>query len=169
MLSVMSMLPRRPTADGSLHSVISFFFYSTILAAVLKAIATSFFGQLMKLSEPQHGHSGQPENGLTGLLLCILAICLSFAPWVISSSAGLWAASCSPYVASGVVVTFRQRWVRFLAIVLAVAGLTLTWMEHIHQAWQPRSAYPEVRPRHAFSVRAAGDLTCIVQVFQTEQ
>ncbi|MGD0826763.1 MAG: ion channel [Desulfobaccales bacterium] len=36
-------------------------------------------------------------------------------------------------IVTGVVVTFRQRWVRSFAIVLAVAGLALTWTEHIHQ------------------------------------
>ena len=37
-------------------------------------------------------------------------------------------------ILSGVLTTFTQRWVRFLAVVLAVAGLTLTWLEEIRPA-----------------------------------
>ena len=35
-------------------------------------------------------------------------------------------------IVTGVLATFRQRWVRYLAIILAVASLTLTWKQNIY-------------------------------------
>ncbi len=52
---------------------------------------------------------------------------------MISVSADLWRRLLfTLIIVSGVVATFRQRWVRFFVILLAVAGITLTWIEHIH-------------------------------------
>jgi hypothetical protein len=73
------------------------------------------------------------ESGLTGLLIFTLAylfvVCalghLGFGNLVANLLFSL-------IIVAGVQTTFRQRWLRFLAIVLAVASLTLTWLDHIH-------------------------------------
>jgi hypothetical protein len=39
-------------------------------------------------------------------------------------------------IITGVMATFRQRWLRFFVIALALASLCLTWLQHIyHQVW----------------------------------
>lgn len=87
----------------------------------------------MKLSKPQPWHSWSDENGLTALLIFSLVYLFVVCALGDFSFGGLVArlVFCLIIVA-GVVATFRQRWVRFFAIILAVAAITLTRMEHIH-------------------------------------
>jgi hypothetical protein len=69
------------------------------------------------------------ENGMTGLLifslLYLFAICalgdLTFGDFI---TGGL----LSLVILAGVLTTFRERWVRFYAIVLALACLTVNWL-----------------------------------------
>ena len=73
------------------------------------------------------------ESGMTGLLIFTLAylfvVCalghFDFGDLVADLLFSL-------IIVAGVLTTFRQRWLRFLAIVLAVASLTLTWLNNIH-------------------------------------
>jgi len=90
----------------------------------------------MKLSKPQPWHFRSAESGLTVLLIFSLAylfVVCALGDFGFGKLMGRLLFSL--ILVSGVVVTFRQRWVLFFAIVLAVAGLSLTWMEHIHQTW----------------------------------
>ena len=76
------------------------------------------------------------ESGLTALLIFTLAYLFVVCALGDFSFGGLVGRVLfSLIIVAGVLATFRQRWVRFFVIVLAVAGLTLTWMEHIHRAW----------------------------------
>jgi hypothetical protein len=73
------------------------------------------------------------ENGLTSLL--ILTLIYLFVTCALSDfSYGDLVADLffSLIIVAGVITTFRQRWVRFLAIFLAVVCLSLTWEQNIH-------------------------------------
>ena len=88
----------------------------------------------MKVSKLLPWHFWSTESGLTSLLIFALAYLFVVCALGDFSFGGLVARLLfSLVIVTGVAVTFRQRWVRFFAVVLAVAGLTLTWMGHIHQ------------------------------------
>jgi hypothetical protein len=77
-----------------------------------------------------------PESGLTGLLFFSLAhLFVVSALGDLSFGAFVGHILFSLIILTGVLTTFRQHWLRFLGIVLAVAGLTLTWIAHIHRSW----------------------------------
>jgi len=87
----------------------------------------------MKLSKLPPGHFWSTESGLTGLLIFTLAylfvVCalgdFNFGTFVADVLFSL-------IIVAGVLTTFRQRSLHFCAIVLAVASLTLTWLNHIY-------------------------------------
>lgn len=87
----------------------------------------------MKLSRLHPWHFWSTESGMTGLLIFTLAylfvMCalghFTFGKFVADLLFSL-------IIVAGVLTTFQQRWVRFLAILLAVASLTLTWLNHLH-------------------------------------
>ena len=75
------------------------------------------------------------ENGLSALLVFVLAylfVVCTFGDFSFGGVVGR--VLFSLVVIAGVAATFRKRWVRFFVIALAVAGLSLTWLEHIHPA-----------------------------------
>jgi voltage-gated potassium channel Kch len=86
----------------------------------------------MKLSRLHPWHFWSTESGLTSLLIFTLAylfvMCalghFRFGKFVADIFFSL-------IIVTGVLTTFQQPWVRFLAIVLAVASLTLTWLTHL--------------------------------------
>ena len=90
----------------------------------------------MKLSRLHPGHFWSSESGMTSLLIFTLAylfvVCalgdFSFGDLVADLMFSL-------IIVAGVVATFKQRWVRFCAIILAVVGIALTWMERIRPDW----------------------------------
>lgn len=90
----------------------------------------------MKLTKPQSWNFWYAESSLTALLiftLVYLFVVCAFGAFSFGGFVGRL--SFSLIIVAGVLTTFRQRLVRFLGIVLAVANLTLTWMEFIHRAW----------------------------------
>jgi hypothetical protein len=90
----------------------------------------------MKLTKPQSWQFVSAESGLTALLIFTLVYLFVVCALGDFSFSGLVGRVLfSLVIVAGVLTTFRQRWVRFLVIILAVGGLTLTWMEHIHRAW----------------------------------
>ena len=86
----------------------------------------------MKLSRLHPWHFWSTESGMTSLLIFTLAylfvVCalgnFSFGKLVADLLFSL-------IIVAGVLTTFKQRWVGFLAIVLAVASLSLTWVNHL--------------------------------------
>jgi hypothetical protein len=91
----------------------------------------------MKLSKPQPWHFWSAESSLTALLIFALAYLFVVCALGDFSFGGLVGRLLfSLIVMAGVLTTFRQHWVRFLVIVLAMAYLTLTWMAPIHQEWR---------------------------------
>ncbi|MGA8572362.1 MAG: ion channel [Desulfobaccales bacterium] len=90
----------------------------------------------MKLSKPQPWHSWSAESGLTALLIFTLAYLFVVSALGFFSFGGLVGRLLfSLILVAGVLTSFRQRWLGFCAIVLAVASFILTWVEHIHQEW----------------------------------
>jgi hypothetical protein len=89
----------------------------------------------MKLSRLHPGHFWSSESGMTSLLIFTVAylfvVCalgdFSFGDLVADLMFSL-------IIVAGVLTTFRQRWVRVLAIGLAVATLALTWGQEIYPA-----------------------------------
>lgn len=87
----------------------------------------------MKLSRLDPGHFWSSESGMTSLLIFTVAylfvVCalgdFSFGELVVDLMFSL-------IIVAGVLTTFKQRWVRFLAIGLAVATLALTWQQEIY-------------------------------------
>ena len=87
----------------------------------------------MKLSRLHPGHFWSSESGMTSLLIFTLAylfvVCalsdLRFGDLVADLMFSL-------IIVAGVLTTFKQRWVRFLVIGLAVATMALTWQQEIH-------------------------------------
>jgi hypothetical protein len=86
----------------------------------------------MNLSRLHPRHFWSAESGMTGLLIFTLVylfvICalgdFGFGDLVADFLFSL-------IIVAGVLTTFRQRWVGFFAIVLAVASLALTWEQRI--------------------------------------
>lgn len=87
----------------------------------------------MKVSKPLPWHFWSAESGLTFLLIFALAYLFVVCALGDVSFGGLVARLLFTLVIlSGVMATFKQHWVRLFAIVLAVAGIALTWLEHLH-------------------------------------
>jgi hypothetical protein len=87
----------------------------------------------MKLAELHPKNPWAAESGMTGLLLFILGyifvVCaLGDFPLGIFLAHLLFAL----IIVAGVFSTFRQRWVRFCSLFLAVAILSLNWWEYFH-------------------------------------
>lgn len=90
----------------------------------------------MKLTKPQSWNFWYAESSLTALLIFTLVYLFVVCAFGALSFGGfVGRLSFSLIIVAGVLTTFRQRLLRFLGIVLAVANLTLTWMEYIHRAW----------------------------------
>jgi Ion channel len=90
----------------------------------------------MKLTKPQSWQFVSAESSLTALLIFTLIYLFVVCALGAFSFGGLVGRILfSLVIVAGVLTTFRQRWVRFLVIVLAVAGLSLIWSEQIHRAW----------------------------------
>jgi hypothetical protein len=78
-------------------------------------------------------HLWSAESGLTGLLVFTLAYLFAtcaLGHFSFGDLAGRLLFTL--IILSGVLATFTQRWIRFLVIFLAVAGLPITWLEFIH-------------------------------------
>jgi hypothetical protein len=89
----------------------------------------------MKLSRHRHlWDFWSAENGLTALLIFTLAylfVVCALGDFTFGALVGRLMFSF--IIVAGVLTTFRQRWLCFLVIVLAVADLTSMWLEHIYQ------------------------------------
>jgi hypothetical protein len=86
----------------------------------------------MKLFRLRPRHFWSDETGLTGLLIFFLGY------FIVLNSMGeirfgrlVAHIFFSFVIVAGVLTTFKQRWLSFLAIVLAVASLALNWAEEI--------------------------------------
>jgi hypothetical protein len=87
----------------------------------------------MKLSGLNQRHFWSAESGLTSLLVFTL-IYLFVTCALTNFKYGDLAADLlfSLIIVAGVITTFRQPWVRFLAAFLAIASLSLTWEQSLH-------------------------------------
>jgi len=65
-------------------------------------------------------------------------------------------------IVAGVLTTFRQRWLRFFAIILALASLALTWEQHI----QSGASLPTLNAVLRFTFTGFLLAVLIVQVFR---
>ena len=87
----------------------------------------------MKLSRLHPGHFWSSESGMTSLLIFTLAYLFVVCALSDFSFGDLVAdLMFSLIIVAGVLTTFKQRWVRFFAIGLAVVSLALTWQQEIH-------------------------------------
>ena len=87
----------------------------------------------MKLSRLHPWHFWSTENGMTSLLIFTVAYLFVMCALGDFSFGKLVADLLfSLIIVAGVLTTFKQRWVSFLAVVLAVASLSLTWVNHLH-------------------------------------
>jgi hypothetical protein len=77
------------------------------------------------------------ENGLSALLVFTLAylfVVCALGDFTIGALVGRLMFSL--IIVAGVLATFRQRWLRFLIIILAVASLISVWVEHVYRIWR---------------------------------
>jgi hypothetical protein len=98
----------------------------------------------MKLSRLHPRHFWSTESGLTGLLIFSLGYLIvlnSLSEFDFGRAVARLFFSL--IILSGVLATFKQRWLHGLAIVLAVASLALNWVE-------------EIRPGGALTILNAG-------------
>jgi hypothetical protein len=73
------------------------------------------------------------ENGLTALLFFTVAyLFVVCALGDFNFGALVGRLMFSLIIVAGILTTFRQRWVRFLVILLAVTSFTFVWLEHIY-------------------------------------
>ncbi len=87
----------------------------------------------MKLSRLHPGHFWSHESGMTSLLIFTLAYLFVVCGLTELSFGDLVADLMFSFIiVAGVLTIFKQRWVRFLVIGLAVATLALTWHQEIH-------------------------------------
>lgn len=92
-----------------------------------------FFGRPMKLATPQPWEKVTAESGLSALLILTLAYLFVVCTLGnFSFGALVGRALFVLIIVAGVAATFRQRWLRFFVIFLAMAALTLTWVEYFH-------------------------------------
>jgi hypothetical protein len=77
------------------------------------------------------------ENGLTGLLIFTLAyLFVVCALGDFSLGAVVGRLMFSLIIVAGIMATFKQHWLRLLAIGLAVASLISLWVEHVYRMWR---------------------------------
>jgi hypothetical protein len=77
------------------------------------------------------------ENGLTALLVFTLAylfVVCALGDYNLGAVVGRLMFSL--IIVAGVMATFKQRWLRLLVIILAVASLISLWVEHAYQMWR---------------------------------
>ena len=87
----------------------------------------------MKLFRLHPGHFWSSETGMTSLLIFTLAYLFVVCALGDVSFGDLVADLMFSFIiVAGVMTTFRQRWLRFLVIVLAVASFTFVWLEHFY-------------------------------------
>jgi hypothetical protein len=90
----------------------------------------------MNPTKPRPWDFWSEESSLTGLLIFTLAylffIC---ALGDFNFGAVVGRLLFSFIIVTGVMTTFRQRWLSFLVILIALAGLALSWLEYLHQEW----------------------------------
>jgi hypothetical protein len=91
----------------------------------------------MNLSRHRHlWNFWSAENALTTLLIFTLAylfVVCALGDFGFGDLVGR--VMFSFIIVTGVLTTFRERWLRILVIVLAVASLSLTWLGHLHPEW----------------------------------
>jgi hypothetical protein len=86
-----------------------------------------------KFSRSRHWIFWSDDKSLTSLLIVtLISLFFSCALSDFSVADLISDALFSLIIVTGVLATFRQRWVRYFSIVLAVASLTITWKQHIH-------------------------------------
>jgi hypothetical protein len=79
------------------------------------------------------GYFWSAESGLTGLLIFTVAYLFVVCALGDFGFGDLLADTFFSFIiVTGVMATFRQRWLGILATILAVAGLVLTWQQEIH-------------------------------------
>jgi hypothetical protein len=117
----------------------------------------------MKFSRARKWHFWSDESGLTSLLIVtVISLFVTCALGDFPMGDLLTDILFSLILATGVLATFRQPWLRFLAIVIAVISLIFTWKQHIHPM-----GYLIV-PDNAFKILFLGLLLAVlsVQVFR---
>jgi len=90
----------------------------------------------MNPSKPRPWDFWSEESSLTGLLIFTLAylfVICALGDFNLGAIAGRLLFSF--ILVTGVMTTFRKRWLSSLVIVMALAGLILGWLEYLHQAW----------------------------------
>jgi hypothetical protein len=88
----------------------------------------------MSQSRLQFWHFWNAENSLTTLLVFTLAylfVVCALGDFNLGAIVGRLIFSL--IIVAGVLATFKQRWLRILVIIIAVAALITIWMEHIHR------------------------------------
>jgi hypothetical protein len=87
----------------------------------------------MKRSRLHPGYFWSAESGLTGLLIFTVAYLFVVCALGDLGFGDLLADTFFSFIiVTGVLATFRQRWLGVLATILAVAGLVLIWQQEIH-------------------------------------
>jgi hypothetical protein len=118
----------------------------------------------MKFSRSRYRHFWSDESSLTSLLI-VTVISLFFTCALGEFPLGDLIADFlfSLILATGVLATFRQHWVRLLAIIVAIISLILTWKQYV----QPRDYL--IIPDNAFKIVFLGLLLAVltVQVFRS--
>jgi hypothetical protein len=117
----------------------------------------------MNLSRLHPGHFWSAESGMTGLLIFTL-VYLFVVCGLGDFGFGVLVADLlfSLIIVAGVLTTFRQRWLRFFAIILALASLALTWEQHI----QSGASLPTLNAVLRFTFTGFLLAVLIVQVFR---
>lgn len=88
----------------------------------------------MKLTKPQSWDFWYAESGLTALLIFFLVyLFVACALGAFSFGGFVGRLLFCHIIVAGVMMTFRKRLLRVLVIVLAVADLTVIWMEYFHR------------------------------------
>jgi hypothetical protein len=118
----------------------------------------------MKFSKSRHRHFWSDESSLTSLLVVtVISLFVTCAPGEFPLGDLITDILFSLILATGVLATFRQHWVRLLAIVIAVISMILTWKQHIHPIGYL------IIPDNAFKIVFLGLLLAVlaVQVFRS--
>ena len=117
----------------------------------------------MNQAKPRPWDIWSSENGLTGLLIFTLAylfVVCALGDFTFGGLVGRLLFSL--IIVTGVLATFRQRWLFFLVIALALAGLILGWLEYLYRVWTLTMANVMVGMLFLVLLLA----TLIVQVFR---
>jgi hypothetical protein len=90
----------------------------------------------MRPAKPHPWDFWSEESSLTGLLIFTLAylfVICALGDFNLGAAAGRLLFSF--IIVIGVMTTFRRRWLSFLVILIALAGLGLGWLDYLHQVW----------------------------------